>query len=73
MSIGLRLVAVCNDIFQCKTWLTLLAFVSRIPIQMISWSIVASFQAFLSGKASFWVCRALLGMIEGGFIADNIL
>lgn len=39
-----------------------------IPIQMISWSLVASFQAFLNGKTSFFVCRALLGLIEGGFI-----
>ena len=30
-------------------------------------------QAFLSGKGSFFACRALLGMIEGGFIPDNIL
>lgn len=44
-----------------------------IPIQMVSWSLVASFQAFLSGRGSFWACRALLGLIEGGFIPDNIL
>ncbi|KAK5158248.1 hypothetical protein LTS14_003266 [Recurvomyces mirabilis] len=44
-----------------------------IPIQMVSWSLVASFQAFMSGRSSFWACRALLGMIEGGFIPDNIL
>ncbi|KAF2711957.1 MFS general substrate transporter [Pleomassaria siparia CBS 279.74] len=44
-----------------------------IPIQMVSWSLVASMQAFLSGRTTFFVCRALLGMIEGGFIADNIL
>jgi MFS family permease len=37
------------------------------------WSFVASFQAFLSGKSSFYACRALLGLIEGGFIPDNIL
>jgi MFS family permease len=37
------------------------------------WSIVASFQAFLSGRSSFFACRALLGLIEGGFIPDNIL
>jgi hypothetical protein len=36
-----------------------------IPIQMVSWSMVASFQAFLSGKNSFYVCRGLLGLIEG--------
>ncbi|KIX93596.1 uncharacterized protein Z520_10774 [Fonsecaea multimorphosa CBS 102226] len=51
-----------------------------IPIQMICWSLVASFQAFLSGKSSFYTCRALLGLIEGGishhpshFIPDTIL
>ncbi|KAL6244386.1 hypothetical protein RBB50_008628 [Rhinocladiella similis] len=44
-----------------------------IPIQMICWSIVASCQAFLSGKSSFYACRALLGLIEGGFIPDTIL
>lgn len=44
-----------------------------IPIQMVSWSLVASMQAFLSGRSSFWACRALLGLIEGGFIPDNIL
>ncbi|KAF2105343.1 major facilitator superfamily domain-containing protein [Lophiotrema nucula] len=44
-----------------------------IPIQMVSWSLVASMQAFLSGRSSFFACRALLGLIEGGFIPDNIL
>ncbi|WPH03473.1 Hypothetical protein R9X50_00635300 [Acrodontium crateriforme] len=44
-----------------------------IPIQMVSWSLVASMQAFISGRSSFWACRALLGLIEGGFIPDNIL
>lgn len=44
-----------------------------IPIQMVSWSLVASFQAFLSDKTSFYICRFLLGLIEGGFIPDTIL
>ncbi|KAF2036193.1 MFS general substrate transporter [Setomelanomma holmii] len=44
-----------------------------IPIQMVSWSLVASLQAFLSGRSSFFACRALLGLVEGGFIPDNIL
>ena len=30
-------------------------------------------QAFMSGRSSFYACRALLGLIEGGFIPDNIL
>jgi len=36
-----------------------------IPVQMVSWSIVASFQSFLTGKTSFYICRGLLGLIEG--------
>lgn len=44
-----------------------------IPVQMVSWSLVASLQCFLNGRSSFFACRALLGIIEGGFIPDNIL
>lgn len=44
-----------------------------IPIQMVSWSLVASFQAFMRTKSSFFACRALLGMLEGGFIPDTVL
>lgn len=28
---------------------------------------------FLSGRTSYFICRCLLGLIEGGFIPDNIL
>jgi hypothetical protein len=44
-----------------------------IPVQMVAWSIVASSQAALTGRASYFICRALLGLIEGGFIPDVIL
>ncbi|KAK9467980.1 major facilitator superfamily domain-containing protein [Lipomyces arxii] len=44
-----------------------------IPIQMVSWSIVAFSQFWLNGIASFYVTRALLGALEGGFIADICL
>ena len=40
---------------------------------MVSWSLVASCQAFIDSRSSFWATRALLGLIEGGFIPDNIL
>jgi hypothetical protein len=40
-----------------------------LPIQMIAWSVVASLQALLSGRKSFFLCRALIGLIEGKFIA----
>ena len=44
-----------------------------IPIQICAWSIVAMSQTALSGKASFFVTRALIGLLEGGFIADLVL
>jgi MFS family permease len=44
-----------------------------IPIQMVAWSIVASSQARLTGKTTFFITRFLLGLIEGGFIPDVIL
>lgn len=44
-----------------------------IPMQMISWSIVATCQGAMQNKAGFFVCRALIGALEGGFIADLVL
>lgn len=44
-----------------------------IPIQMVAWSIVAMSQCALTNKTTFYICRWLLGMIEGGFIPDVIL
>ncbi|KAI9675569.1 MAG: hypothetical protein M1822_008922 [Bathelium mastoideum] len=44
-----------------------------IPAQMVIWSIVATAQAGLRGKASFLACRSLLGLLEGGFIPDLVL
>lgn len=40
---------------------------------MIAWSIVATSQAALSGRASFFACRALIGMLEGGFVPSLVL
>ena len=37
-----------------------------IPIQMVMWSFVAAFQAFLKNRTGYFICRALLGLIEGG-------
>lgn len=39
-------------------------------MQMILWSIVAAAQYGLSGRTSFLTCRALLAILQGGFIPD---
>lgn len=44
-----------------------------IPIQMVSWSLIASCQSLITGRKSYFLCRALIGMVEGGFIPDNVL
>ncbi|KAG7666026.1 uncharacterized protein J8A68_000456 [[Candida] subhashii] len=44
-----------------------------IPIQICMWSVVAMCQAGLSGRVSFYITRALIGALEGGFIADLVL
>lgn len=44
-----------------------------IPIQMCIWSIVSMAQFWLNGKTSFVICRALIGLFEGGFICDVTL
>jgi hypothetical protein len=44
-----------------------------IPIQMVSWSVVAAAQCRLTGRSTFYATRALLGLIEGGFIPDVVL
>ncbi|BAE57542.1 major facilitator superfamily domain-containing protein [Aspergillus flavus] len=44
-----------------------------IPMQISLWSIVATCQAGLMGRSSFYATRALLGILEGGFIPDIVL
>ncbi|KAJ5706613.1 hypothetical protein N7488_006414 [Penicillium malachiteum] len=44
-----------------------------IPIQMVVWSMIGMCQGLITGHKSFYTTRALLGLIEGGFIPDALL
>ncbi|TGJ84552.1 hypothetical protein E0Z10_g4199 [Xylaria hypoxylon] len=44
-----------------------------VPAQICLWSIVASLQCLINGRGSFYATRALLGILEGGFIPDVVL
>ncbi|KAL4775293.1 major facilitator superfamily domain-containing protein [Aspergillus nidulans var. acristatus] len=44
-----------------------------IPIQMMTWSLIGILQCLISGEKSFYATRALLGLVEGGFIPDALL
>ena len=41
-----------------------------IPTQMVVWYVVGSAQYYLKGSKSFLLGRALLGMLQGGFIPE---
>lgn len=40
---------------------------------MVLWSLVAACQALMNGKTTFYICRFLLGLFEGGFVPDTVL
>ncbi|KAJ3515517.1 hypothetical protein NM208_g14954 [Fusarium decemcellulare] len=44
-----------------------------LPTLMVCWGVVSTFQAFMTGRTSFYITRALIGLFEGGFIPGVIL
>ncbi|GMG51778.1 unnamed protein product [Ambrosiozyma monospora] len=44
-----------------------------IPIEMTLWAIITISQCKMKSKHGFYVCRALIGIMEGGFIPDLVL
>ncbi|PSK39973.1 hypothetical protein C7M61_001784 [Candidozyma pseudohaemuli] len=44
-----------------------------IPIQICSWCIVGMCQGAMHNRTGFLICRALIGMFQGGFIPDIVL
>lgn len=56
-----------------ETRMAFLPIPCRVPTQMVVWSIVGSAQYFIKGRTSFLITRALLGMLQGGFIPEIIL
>ncbi|KAI6781201.1 uncharacterized protein J7T54_002557 [Emericellopsis cladophorae] len=48
-------------------------FKNVLPFVMCAWSLVSTFQAFITNRAGFYATRALIGLFEGGFIPGAIL
>lgn len=44
-----------------------------VPIQVTCWSIITICQFKINSKGSFYATRALLGLVQGGFIPDLVL
>ncbi len=61
------------SILVCRATVSIGVEVDRtgsIPAQLILWSLAASAKFWLSGRQSFLICRAILSILQGGFIPD---
>jgi len=43
-----------------------------IPFIITAWSLVSACQAGLTNRSGYFACRALLGLLMGGFIPDTV-
>ncbi|MCJ1428723.1 hypothetical protein MMC29_006634, partial [Sticta canariensis] len=48
-------------------------FKTILPLLMMSWGTVSWAQAWMTGRTSFYITRALIGACEGGFVPGTIL
>lgn len=44
-----------------------------VPFCIIAWGALCAAQAGIKNRASFWAFRAVLGLVQGGFIPEMIL
>ncbi|SPO41437.1 related to nicotinamide mononucleotide permease [Pseudozyma flocculosa] len=44
-----------------------------VPMQLCLWSIFSASQFFMNGRAQFLFFRSMVGALQGGFIADQVL
>jgi hypothetical protein len=49
-----------------------LTYPSWIPFIILAWSVVSAAQVGLTNKTGYYVCRALLGLLMGGFIVRAV-
>ncbi|TIC92802.1 putative transporter [Colletotrichum higginsianum] len=43
------------------------------PTIIITWGVLSALQVLMNSRASFWAFRALLGLVQGGFIPEMVL
>ncbi|GAB1198378.1 hypothetical protein APSETT444_007697 [Aspergillus pseudonomiae] len=69
----IQLVCFLATEFPAQLLIKRFGFRRVLPIMMMLWSLVSWTQAWMTGRASFYITRALIGAFEGGFIPGTIL